>query len=343
MAFCLAWGPHFVVHMFSGADMGDCADSAQPCRTVQYAVDQASTGDQVRVAAGVYTDVHVRPRMDVSATGSVSQVVYITKSLSVEGGYSTDDDFSAAYPTVNLTTLNAQGDGRGIYIAGEISVTLAGMQIISGTAYHMGGSADGFDAGSGVYVYRARVSLTGNWIATNWYASQTFESAIYGGGVYLLEVPSAKLQNNTLYWNLAHYGGGLAAEDSVIELSGNTFNANATWTGGAALDAETSVITMSANLVIANGGFRGSSGMRFQNSRAILMNNTIASNEANIGGGVSADATDLTLVDNTIAGNIAQTYAGQAQLPHDSRRDTTAAAGPELTAIGLAGGLEVRQ
>ena len=136
----------------SGSDTSDCTDPTQPCRTVQYAVDLAASGDQVRVAAGVYTDVHVRPRMDVSATGSVSQVVYITKSLSVEGGYSTDDDFSAAYPTVNLTTLNAQGVGRGIYVAGNISVTLAGMQIISGTAYHMGGSADGFDAGSGIYI-----------------------------------------------------------------------------------------------------------------------------------------------------------------------------------------------
>jgi pectin methylesterase-like acyl-CoA thioesterase len=37
--------------------------------SVQAAVDAASDGDGVKVAGGVYTDVSVRPRDDITATG----------------------------------------------------------------------------------------------------------------------------------------------------------------------------------------------------------------------------------------------------------------------------------
>ena len=58
----------------SGSDTGDCTLPTSPCRSVQYAVDQASPGAEVRIAAGVYTDVHVRPSNDPSTTGDVTQV-----------------------------------------------------------------------------------------------------------------------------------------------------------------------------------------------------------------------------------------------------------------------------
>ena len=50
---------------------------------VQDAVDAASEGDVIKVAEGTYTGV--------SARDGVTQTVYLSKTLTIEGGYTTSD------------------------------------------------------------------------------------------------------------------------------------------------------------------------------------------------------------------------------------------------------------
>jgi hypothetical protein len=63
----------------TGEDDGDCTQAVSPCRTVQYAVDAASEGEVVRVAAGVYDEV--------GRIGWLAQVVYMSKAVTIRGGY----------------------------------------------------------------------------------------------------------------------------------------------------------------------------------------------------------------------------------------------------------------
>lgn len=66
-----------------------CGSTTTCCSTVQAAVDAAGNGDVVRVAAGTDADTNVRPRNDVTTTGVVTQVVYISKTVAIRGGYTT--------------------------------------------------------------------------------------------------------------------------------------------------------------------------------------------------------------------------------------------------------------
>ena len=100
----------------SGVNTGTCLSNAAPCRTIQYAVDQAGTFDEIKIAQGVYTQTNVQARTDITTTGNVTQVVYLTKTLTIIGGYTTPN-FTSSFPLTQPTTTDAQGKGRGIYIA----------------------------------------------------------------------------------------------------------------------------------------------------------------------------------------------------------------------------------
>jgi len=71
--------------------------------SVQDAVDDSKTGDVIKVAAGDYTGVQ--------AQDGVTQVVYISKAVTIRGGYTTTN-WTTPDPETNLTTLDA-GTGTG--------------------------------------------------------------------------------------------------------------------------------------------------------------------------------------------------------------------------------------
>ncbi len=92
---------------------------------IQDAVDAASDGDVIKVAAGTYDDVN--------NYGGLAQVVYIVKSVTIQGGYTTAFT-EPPDPVTNPTTLDAGGLGRVIYIEGDINPTIAGLRITGGDA-----------------------------------------------------------------------------------------------------------------------------------------------------------------------------------------------------------------
>ena len=151
---------------------GNCG-GATPCYdTIQKAVDAASDGDEIRVAAGTYTDVHVRSRDDITTTGVVTQVVYIGKTLTVRGGYTTTD-WTSCDTEGDPTILDAQGQGRVLYITGDISPAIEGLRITGGDATGMGGllvqDQPGVedDAEGGIYALSITVTISNSRVFGN--------------------------------------------------------------------------------------------------------------------------------------------------------------------------------
>jgi hypothetical protein len=210
---------------------------------VQAAVDFASGGDIIKVATGVYTDVHMRPRNDVTTTGVVTQVVYISKSITIQGGYTTTlGGWTTPYPITQPTTLDAQRQGRVLYITGNISPTIEGLRITAGNATGLRGDPEGYGAGGGVYIISATVTLSNSHVFSNT-AGDGGSSNVRGGpggGIYstgmLILADSTVSHNATsggiLYSGVSGGSGGGIYNSGVLILDHSTVINNSTGDGG---------------------------------------------------------------------------------------------------------------
>ena len=315
----------------TGTDTSGCGDAATPCKTIQYAVDQAQPGDEIHVATGVYTGVQGRPvpagYPNGPAGGLITQVVYISKTVTVRGGYTTAD-WDTFDPDANPTTLDAQGLGRVMVIAGEISPTVEGLLLTGGDAAGLGGTQwTGQDGGGGMYVISATATITNNRVFSNttddggglflWHSPSTLSgNTVYsnsvnknGGGLYLW-YSDATLGGNTISTNTAtDLGGGLYLYSSAATLDGNTISANAVNMGGG-LYLDNSPATLSGNTISANTANNDGGGLYLFSSAATLSGNTVSSNTADNGGGLHLHDSAATLNGNTIFSNTATSDGG---------------------------------
>ncbi|HFD39907.1 MAG TPA: DUF11 domain-containing protein, partial [Anaerolineae bacterium] len=284
----------------TGSDSGNCTTVVSACLTVQYAIDQAAEGDEIHVAAGTYTGVHARD--------AITQVVYISKTVTLRGGYSTD--FSAWDPAQYTTTLDAQGAGRVLYVTGNITPTVEGLHLTHGDAAGLGGTPWGHDAGGGVYVVTATAAISNCRIVNN-------TASRYGGGLYLLNSP-ATLTGNRISGNTASgsygYGGGLSLYYSDATLTNNQVVSNTAGYNGGGLHLSYGAVTLTDNRISGNTASNRGGGLYLEGGPATLTNNRISGNTASgpygYGGGLYLSQSDATLTGNQISGNTASYDGG---------------------------------
>ncbi len=308
--------------------------------SVQSAVDAAGDGDVIKVAAGTYTGINNK--------GGLAQVVYINKSVTIRGGYTTAFT-DPPDPDANPTTLDAEGQGRVLYITGNISPTIEGLRITGGDAVGLGGNGGGVyirDAtatirnnqvfsntatrGGGLFLSFSPTTLSNNTISANvapyggagvfldFSAATISRNTVIsntGGGLFLWESDNATLTGNTISYNTYNaIGGGIWVRGDNVTISGNTISFNsADWAGG--IDLDGGIISLTGNLIASNNSVNDGGGLFLGNGNLIISGNTIISNTAGGGGGglsLPDKSGFYTITGNIISGNSASEGGGLA-------------------------------
>jgi hypothetical protein len=322
----------------TGQDVPGCGSVIQPCHSIQYAVNEAVSGDMILVAEGEYK---YDPALDpckgrIGGGGGV--VCFFDKSLTILGGY-TPDNWMIADPATNLTVINGEHKTRGVRVqksyssAPSTSLHMEGFTIKNG---YYGGATSGSDDdtfafGGGLFIEQSPLVLR-NMVFLNNTAVGGTTTQLYGGkgsgGALAINATednvTLELENVTFKDNTAQ--GGTGAELGGDALGGALFTYGVRGTG--------KTLTFHDNAAIA-GGTNGSGRINWDLADALggaeaievysdgvfqgvpAVNNVArGGDETNgegggaYGGAIYVEMADFTLLDAEIKSNEARAGSG---------------------------------
>jgi hypothetical protein len=250
-----------------GVNFAGCGTSTDPCRTIQYTLDnRALANDTLTVAAGTYSGL---------GNGEVFPIT-ISKSIIIHGAGAANATIDAADPTRDV--ISVSGVGMSIYIdnftiqGGDRGLELNGSYpgVITGNVEYntITGNA------VGIYSYSAQVSISRNDISANTHY-----------GIHSLYSSNAWATRNILGWNGS---GGTDAAIFNEHSDGTIVNNVIGWNTGSGIFNSWSSPTITNNTIAIN--FQGSGIANFNSSSPHVTNNIIAMNEVY---GIHADATSV--------------------------------------------------
>lgn len=312
--------------------------------SLQDALDAASSGDTIHVAAGTY---YPDEGTSVSA-GNRSATFSLKNGVNILGGYPTNPAFLSVVvrnPSTHTTSLSGDIDQDGAYTYNSYHVVTAGNSI-NNTAildgftiergYANAGSGSSASRGGGLLlsgsptILNCRISNNiafdqGGGIYTN--ASPVITSSTIlgntatnrGGGIYTTG-SSATLTNTILQRNTAVHGGGAYHDNSPSASYENcSFAGNSTTvSGGGIYNNNGSTIVFTNCLILGNhSNESGGGAYNINNSHATFTNCTIQGNKSSSGdgGGIYNDNSNIALKNTIIWNNSAVNTAGAAPTP----------------------------
>jgi hypothetical protein len=231
----------------------------------------------------------------VASKAGLSQTVYIGKDITLRGGYT--NTWTAPDIESNPSRLDAQGQGRVLYICPGVSATIEGLHLTGGTAAGLGGGELGGDAGGGIYGRDATVALSDSRLVDN--------QAQRGGGLYLLN-SHVELNRNEVCGNVADWtGGGMYLLGGQATLNRNSFFGNAAdWDGGG-LYLKDCTATLQSNTFATNTAHQSGGGLYLRFGTGLIEDNQFSHNSADHnGGGLYLDrSSTVTITESVINSN----------------------------------------
>jgi hypothetical protein len=258
---------------------------------VQQAVDDAPPGTTVKVAGTCWW---------VESRAGLSQTVYISQPLTLQGGYKKDEWDMEPDPENYTTTLFAQNLGRVVVISGTQDVTLNSLFIAGGLADDDTLS----DNGGGIWS-NSQMTLTNSIVYSN--------TARSGGGMYSKLGSPLAVFSSTFHENRALSGlaGGLYFSHISPTLSAVTFRENkADYDGGGLYNFEGNPTLINANFVGNSAGDWGGGFYNWDVGDSKIFSTTFSGNSAKYGGGLFNEYGSPEISKSKFVGNSAQESGG---------------------------------
>ncbi len=289
----------------------------------QTALDTAGPGDEIWVAAGIYTPTHI-------LSGSGEPTFFMRSNVALYGGFAGNEtERSARNWNLHLTILSGDMEGNDITDVNGIitdtdnitgtnakSVVYSGPDVTSTTVL------DGFIiTGGHGGLYGGGVRCEGNPIMS--YSSLTLNNltiignqASSGGGMYTAEFVSQVLSSVHFTRNYASSGGGIfnGEGNSGLKLHDVTFYANYASSGGGGIlnaggDIQLQNVTFEKNESGTTGG-----GIQTRRTTILTQTHFISNTAGTHGGGMYCDTNAvISLAHVTFISNTAESGGGLYQ------------------------------
>lgn len=259
----------------SGNDAPGCGSESAPCQTIQYAVDMASNGDEIRIAA---TDNSIY----AVYTGTGDNVVELRKSITLRGGYVYMHLINSTWLTSPVPSrIDGEHARRPLFVSGDITPSLELLAFQNGQA----------ERGGNVYAENAHLRFVGTPIMSG--------TAAYGGGLYL--------KNCTVSFDVGNLdvGGLLEGVSGLVPVLNNS----AQYGGGVYIESGNPVIAGIAllyNVASEDGG-----GFYINGGRPTIAGGLVRENRATgRGGGFFLGDSPARIAAVSVYSNTAATGAG---------------------------------
>jgi predicted outer membrane repeat protein len=274
----------------SGADTPGCGGEADPCATIQYAVDQATGGDEIHIAtfdvSGTVVPLNI-VTTTARYTGTGDNVVVLTSGLTLRGGYvyAHISGLPTAWtPGLVPAPVDGEHTRRALYVSGNVTPTLRLLAFVNGHS----------DRGGNIYAEDAHVRFVATPILTG--------NATYGGGLYLKNC-QVSFDAGDLDWqtlpgfsglllirnNTAAYGGGIYVEEGAPVLAGLAVYSNTATADGGGLYLQGGRPVVAGGLVMENHAGNRGGGLYLADSVARIAGTAVYSNIAADGAGFYLD------------------------------------------------------
>lgn len=284
-----------------GQDVAGGGGQSNPFGSIQFAINQANSGDTIKVAAGTYTYNAAADQLQ-SVIGTTAVAVIIGKELTLLGGF-TAGNWSTANPSVNQTIIDGQNNFRGVMVLGAnapTSIDFEGFTVQNGFARGIparGGNGAIFGFGGGMFIdMGAQVGGP---------LTQVLQNDIFQNNRAIGETTS------TTYGGTAA-GGGLEDTAGVLTLNNVSFLGN----------------TVQAGNGVDRGGQAVGAGLHAANGATVTGTNLTFSNNVATGGNSSGSGTDSSVNER------ADALAGAAAIQINSSMTLTNVAATGNKAVG---------
>jgi len=256
--------------------------------TIQAAIDSASDGETVLVAAGTY----------------VENINFNGKNIAVIGADSSNTIIDGNQSGVVVTFMGNEDSTAmlsGFTISGGFSTDVGGIICIASsptlTNLMISDNSTTLDGG-GVYLWGSNTTLMNVTISGN-------SASNNGGGIFCGGNSNPTITNVIVSGNTATNGGGIYCENSNITITDVTINGNSAGNSGGGLFINDSTFTVNNAIISSNTASNDGGGIRCQNSSELNISFSAITNNScdSGGGGIAFSESTSNLVNVSIINN----------------------------------------